>query len=109
MTEKEQKHGFMETIKTGFGYMFQFIFSQITEGSKIVMNNIDDRIVLIEERIFKKICSLFMICFGGIFLILALLFFLLEYVGWSKVIAFFSIGITVFVIGIMLKLGASRK
>jgi len=75
----------------------------------MIMKNIDNRIVLIEKRILRKISTLLIIGFGGVFLILALLFFLIEHLGWSKAAAFFSIGITVFVIGLLLKAGEANR
>ncbi len=108
MIEGEKEHGFMDNLKDGIGHVSQIvsssIFNQIAEGGGRIMNNIDDRIIQIEKRILRKISSLFMMGFGGAFLIFALFFFLIESVGWSKAEAFLSIGITVFVIGLLLKM-----
>lgn len=105
----EQENGFMNSIKEGFSYISQIIsasiFPVIAEGTEIIMKNIDERIEIIEKRILKKISSLIVIGFGLAFLIFSLLFFLIEYLGWSNALAFFSIGIIVFVIGLLLKLG----
>jgi VIT1/CCC1 family predicted Fe2+/Mn2+ transporter len=73
----------------------------------MVMKTIENRIMRIEKRILRKISSLFIIGFGGTFLIFALFFFLRESLGWSNAAACFSIGITVFVIGLLLKAGES--
>jgi hypothetical protein len=111
MTEKES--GFMDVIKEGLGYISQVIsasiFSPILEGTEIVMKNIDDRIIRIEKRILRKMFSFLIIGLGGIFLILALFFFLVESLGLSKAMAYFAIGIVVFVIGLILKVGESNK
>ena len=108
MVEHEKKHGFMDIIKEGFSYISNIISAsivpQIIEGTSMVMKTIDDRILLIEKRIMRKIYALVIIMFGGMFLIFALLFFLIEYLNWSKAIAFFSIGIVIFVIGLLLKI-----
>lgn len=56
-----------------------------------------------EKRILRKIWSSLIIGLGGVFLIFALFFFLIEYLEWSNAAAFFSIGIVVFVIGLLLK------
>ena len=47
--------------------------------------------------------------FGGVLLLFALLFFLREYLGWSNAVAFFSIGIIVFVTGLLLKVAEVRR
>ena len=113
MVKGKKEHGFMDRIKDGLIYIFKIlssnIFPQIAEGAEMIMKNIDNRIVLIEKRILRKISTLLIIGFGGVFLILALLFFLIEHLGWSKAAAFFSIGITVFVIGLLLKVGEANR
>jgi energy-converting hydrogenase Eha subunit C len=48
------------------------------------------------------------ISFGGVLLIFALFFSLKEYLDLSNAAAFFSIGIIVFVIGLLLKVGESN-
>lgn len=111
MVEKKKGHGFMEVIKDILSYIPQIIttsiFPQIAEGAETIMKNIDDRILRIEKRIIRKVSSLMIIGFGLVFLIFALFFFLTEYLGWSHAVAFFSIGITIFVIGLLLKLRES--
>ena len=57
----------------------------------------------ISKRMLRKIYSLLVIAFGGVFLIFALFSFLIDYLHWSNAAAFFSIGIIIFVIGLLLK------
>ena len=113
MTENKKEHGLMDKIKIGLSNVTHIISASvvptITEGAEKVMKNIDNRIILIEKRILRKVTSLIILGFGGIFLIFALLFFLIESIGWSKAVAFFSIGIIIFIIGLLLKLGESNK
>ncbi|MBN1792115.1 hypothetical protein JW826_00305 [Candidatus Woesearchaeota archaeon] len=108
MAEHKKENGFMDAIKGGLSALFQAIsssiFPRIAEGANMIMNNIDDKIILIEKRMFKRIYTLLVIGLGGLFLIFALFFLLTEYAGLSKAVAFFSIGITVFVIGLLLKI-----
>ncbi len=112
MTE-EKKHGIMDTIKTGLGYVSQIlsasIFPPIADGAELVMKRIEERMMRMEKRILRKMSSLIVIGFGGVFLVLGLLFFLIEYAGWSNAAAFFSIGITVFVIGLLMKLSETAQ
>lgn len=113
MVEREKECGFMYKIKDGLSYVSKIIsasiFPQIAEGAEMVMKNIDDRIIRIEKRILRKLASFLIIGFGGVFLIFALFFFLRELLGWSNAAAFFSIGMTVFVIGLLLKAGESER
>lgn len=111
--KKEEKRGFMDILKEGIVSVFQIISSgvlpSITEGAENILNKVDDRILIMEKRILKKISTFLIIGFGCVFLIFALLFFLKEYLGWNNSAAFFAIGITVFVIGLLLKLKESKR
>ncbi len=113
MVEHEKEQGFMSMIKDGLSYFSHIIaasiYTPMAEGTEIVMNNIEYRIRRMEKRILRKISSLFIIGFGGVFLIFALLFFLIESFALSKAEAYFSIGIVIFVIGLLLKLGESER
>jgi hypothetical protein len=109
MVECEKRRGFMDMAKDGLSYMSQVIsasiFPPLAEGAEMVMKNIEHRIMRIERRILRKISSFLIIWFGVILLIFALLFFLIEFLGLSNAAAFFSIGIIVLLIGLLLKAG----
>ncbi|MDD5086752.1 MAG: hypothetical protein PHV16_03275 [Candidatus Nanoarchaeia archaeon] len=113
MAECEKKLGFVDKIKDGLSYISQIvsasIFPPISEGTERVMRTIEKRIIQIVKRIVRNISSLLIIGFGSIFLIFAFFFFLIEYLSWTKAVSFFSIGITLFVIGLMLKLSESKR
>ncbi len=113
MVECEKKHGVMGIVKDGLSYISQIIsasiFPPIAEGAEMIMQTIEDRIMRIERRILRRMSSLLIIGFGGALLIFALFFFLREYLRWSNAIAFFSIGIVVFVIGLLLRIGDSDR
>lgn len=111
--ENENTHKFMDKIKSGLSYIPKIISASISQpiadSAELVMNKIDDKIVLIEKRIMRKMYSLLTIGFGAVVLIFALFFFLRESLGWSNAAALFSIGITVFVIGLLMKLGEPNR
>ncbi len=113
MVESKKEYGFMSIIKDGLNYSFQIIlasiFSQITESINLIIKDIEKKIIQIEKRMLRKILSLLIILFGGIFLILGIFFFLIEFLGWSKTVAFFFIGLNVIVIGFMLKVAGYDK
>lgn len=109
MTENEKKYGFASIVKEVFSYLSQIvsagILPKILQSADKVMRNIHYSLIQVEKRIFKKIYSLLMISFGGLFLTFSLFFLLKEYLGFSNSLAFFLIGIFIFMIGIMLKIG----
>ena len=107
MVETEKKHGLMDMISDGLGFIPDIIsagiFSPIISSTEKIMNNIEERMTQMENRILKDISFLFVIGFGGVFLVMALFSFLTESAGWSDALAYFSIGITIFMIGLMLR------
>ncbi|MDP1694759.1 MAG: hypothetical protein Q8L34_04430 [Candidatus Woesearchaeota archaeon] len=109
MTQHKKQHGFKDLLKHGLSYISQVIsasiFSPITQGAQTVMKDIDDKIIHIEKRIFRKLFSLFIIGFGAVLLLFSLFFFLITSLDWSNTAALFSLGIVVFVIGLLLKVG----
>lgn len=111
MRENDKENGFMDLIKDGVGHIFRIItasmFPQIAEDTRRIMDSIENRIIRIERRILMNIWSIFIIGFGGIFLILALFSYLKEFLEWSNAASFFYIGIISFVIGLLLKAGVS--
>lgn len=106
MVENRKKHGVMDVIIDGLGHISQriadSIFPPMADGTERIMRKIEESIRRMERRILRKIFSLLIIGFGGILLIFALFSFLIEYLKWDNTSAFFVIGITIFVIGIML-------
>ena len=81
------------------------VMPPIAEGTETIMKSIDEKIARIEKRILRKTVSMMILGFGATFLVLALFSLLVEYLLWSNAAAFFSIGITIFVIGLLLKAG----
>jgi len=112
-TMAEKEHGFMGMIQDGLGIVSQFItasiMSPIEAGAENIMNNIDDRIIKVEKRILRKISSYLVIASGILFLLLSLFFLLTEFLGWSKSLAFVTMGVALLVIGLLLKLGESDR
>jgi len=106
MVKYEKEQGWISVIGDGLSYLSRIVSASIlppiVESSEVIMKNIDERVLRIEKRILKKIVSLFIIGFGVTFLIFSLLFFLIEHAGWSVSVSFFSIGITIFVMGLLL-------
>jgi hypothetical protein len=113
MVECEKERGFMDIIKDGLRYTSEMIsasiFPPIAAGTEMVMKSIEDTIIRVEKRMLRKLSSLLIIGFGGVLLVVALFFYLREFLRWSNTAAYFSIGIMVFVIGLLLKAGESDR
>jgi pilus assembly protein TadC len=113
MGESKNKHGLINMIREGLNFISQMIstsiFPPIAEGAEMVIKTIENKIILIENRIIKKVTTLLIIGFGGLFLIFALLFYLIDIFGWSKAAAYFSIGIIIFITGLIMKVAGYDK
>ncbi|MDO8556256.1 MAG: hypothetical protein Q7R96_03720 [Nanoarchaeota archaeon] len=111
MTKEDSK--FMSLIKNGLSNFFQTVLSNILspihESTEKIMHTVDNKIKVIEKRLFSKLYSLLIIGFGATFLILALFSFLTASLGWSKTAAYFAIGIVFFVLGLLIKLGSFNR
>ena len=106
MREKKE-NGLVNMVKDFFGNISQIFLGSIIppllDSTELVMQNIEKRIKIIEKRIIRKISSFLIISFGGIILIFSLIFYLIEYLKWSKSLAYLSIGIILLIIGLILK------
>ena len=107
MTEKKE-NGFMDIIKDLISNLSHKILGNlivpIIDSTEIIVHNIENKIQKIQTSIIRKISYFLIIIFGAILLIFSLIFYLIEYLKWSKSLAYFSIGITIVVIGIILKI-----
>jgi len=112
MAEYEKGNGIIDMIKDAVSYIPQIItaaiVTPIAAGSDMIMGNIEERVVRIQRKILRKISIHLVIGFGGMFLIFALFYFMVEFIHWSKAAAYFSIGIVIFVIGLILKIMEER-
>lgn len=92
-------------IKDGLDYIAPRILASISvaQGVEKVMQNLENGVERIEERLIRKMFSFAVIGIGLIFLMFALFFSLKEFLGWSNSVAFFSTGMIMLVIGLALK------
>jgi hypothetical protein len=104
---EHQEQGIFDMIKEGLRNLSQnfasSMFQPIVDKTENAIRHVEDRLLLMEKRLLKKMFSAFIIGFGGLFLLFSLLFFLIEYLEWSVSGSFFTIGIIIFVAGIMLR------
>ncbi|MFH0875624.1 MAG: hypothetical protein V1859_06815 [archaeon] len=104
MDKHKKESGFFGTIKDLLGLVSQTMSTIIYQPiAEMVLQNIENRIIKIEKRIIRKVSSLAVILLGAIFLVLALFSFLVDFFGWSKALAYFTIGIALLLFGLVLK------
>lgn len=107
MIKNEKDSSFMEIVKGGLDNIKKIILSSIfppvLDGAEIVIRRIENRLIIMEKQILRRITTFMIICFGGVFLIFSFLFFQIEFLGLSKTMSFFLIGIIILIIGLILK------
>lgn len=79
------------------------VFSKINHELKILLSNLEKRVILIEDRIIGNLLNLVLISLGFILLIIATAFYLIEYLGFSRTLVFFIFGIIILLIGLLRK------
>ncbi len=113
MTKGKEDRGFMDIVSDGLSAISKMIaasiFPHLADGAEMVMDTIDDRIVMIEDRILKKASVLLLTLAGAAFLVFALLFYLKESLRWTTATACFAIGICLFVAGLMMKVKEAQR
>jgi hypothetical protein len=107
MAEFVKKQGFVDMVSDRFSLISRFmvrgLFSPVAEGAEEFMNHVEARIMRLEKRMLRRISYQLMMWLGGAFLALALFYFQVEFLGWSRAIAFLTVGIIVIVAGLMIK------
>jgi hypothetical protein len=110
---ENKKNKFMNIVYEVLNFISKIIsvsiFPSIEEGTERIMRNIEDRIMIIKRRIIMQIYFILISCFGLVFLIFAIFFFMKEYLAWNNTISFLSIGITIFIISLILKIKESNR
>ena len=91
----------IDYIKDFLGINFRRTLEDIEES---VMQIVHVNLRRIERRIAKSLVSWSIIVLSIIFFALAIIYFLIEYIGLSKSISFFIIAIILLLIGIILKI-----
>jgi len=107
MQERKKKHGFMDVLMDGMQHIARLLTAglmpSISENAESLMKNIEERLLRMERRIVRRITFLLVIGFGAVLLTLALIFYLVESVGWSNATALFAVGMALIVASLLLR------
>ena len=101
--------GFVETmIREAVNYVARNVSAGISapieERSEAFMKCIEDRVMLMERRAIRAVIPVAVAGLGAIFLLIALMFFLIDYLHWNAVNAFLFVGVAVLIAGLLLKI-----
>jgi hypothetical protein len=101
----KNKNKFVNIIKESLGYLVQSLILGITliinQGTDIVFSNMGKHVVRLQKRVLRLLTVFFVLWLGAISIILALFFFVIEYLKGSYTIAFSTIGVLLLIIGLL--------
>lgn len=105
MTKKEDKHDSMfDKIKTVAGTVSDIFFPQLAKGAGEILDTVESKALVIEAKIVQKLTAAATIGVAFIFLMFAGLFYLIEYRGISKALAFLIVGLIVLLFGMYMQI-----
>lgn len=108
MAEQKKDSSFMKLINDILNYAMELVMIKtslfVNEGAEIITKIIEKKLMRIQKKIQIKMASFILLLTGVIFLILALLFFLIENLMWSKTIAFLVLGVLIFIAGYIMNM-----
>ena len=102
MVKKEEKgmNMVISTIKEGFKHLFSF---------KQVVDDIKHGFHEVLERSIKQLIANLLMLVGAVFIIIAILYFLMEYLQMNKTVTFLIGGIVIMFIALMMKYQLMKK
>lgn len=102
-----------KAIKTGISavsdVLFSQVFSRLNNATQNLMDTVKSNMMQLQERMAEKLFSSLLIGLGIISLVVAIFFYLREYVAVTKTQAFFGVGIILLLIGYVLKYLSLKK
>jgi len=109
MVEKKRNNDFIGILRNLVKQIAQIILDDVSmvveEGADIMLVKIENKFRKFQKKLTRKITSVFLLLFGGVFLSLAFLFFLIEVLMWSKSLSFLVIGLIILISGLLLNEG----
>lgn len=105
--KKEKDHeGIIDKVKAVAGTVSDILFPEIAKGAGEVLDTVEAKALVIETKLIRKLTAAATIGVAAVFLMLAGLFYLIEYQGMSKALAFLIIGVIVLVFGMYMQIKA---
>ena len=87
---------FSDAVLSGF-------FSSVNRKADVIMDRLDQRVLIFQERLVRKLAASLMVGIAGIFLISSAYFYLVEFRQLSRAGAFFLLGVLLLIAGRLMK------
>jgi membrane-bound ClpP family serine protease len=106
-----RKEGFLEAVTTSVGSaVYNFIndtvslaTSRVNTSVEDVMDTVQVRAVELQSKLLHKLAMGLVFATAGLFIVLALFYYLTQHLGVSKALVFGILGITLLIVGFILK------
>ena len=96
-----------DSIKSGFagivGSFASGIFSSIGRETNLIFDNLELRVLMLQERLLANLAAALIVGVSGIFLIASAYFFMVEYLTMSRASAFFFLAVLLFMLAWIIK------
>lgn len=113
MAKSKKKGGVMDTIREGASLVsdmiFSNVFTRVNEEADVLMNKVERKALVLEEELLDKVRAAVIIGLGMLFVVLAILFFLMEEMTITKWQAYLGVGILVMLVGLLYKIHVMNK
>lgn len=107
MPKKERKNPVMRGLASGASAIIDLllgnVFVRVNEEADILLDKAERKAVLVQEKLTRRLAVSVIVAIGAIFLLLALLFYLHEQLGWPWALAYVVLGAALLVLGFLLK------
>lgn len=108
MPKKEKKSNpLVSGLATGASVLVDILlgnlFVRVNEEADVLLDKAEKRALVAQEKLTKRLGVSLVVAIGAFFLLLALLFYLHEQMGWSWALAYVVLGAVMLVLGFLLK------
>lgn len=79
-------------LSTASKYVFESVFGKINEGLGLILGNVERKAYQVQERMLERLFSFITLVLAGIFIVLGIHSFLLEYLKLANSEAYLLVG-----------------
>src|SRR3989344_8304203 len=97
----------IDSVRSGFesfsDALLSGFFNSVNREADLIMDRLEERAFLFQERLVRKLASSLLVGIAGIFLISSAYFYLVEFRQMSRTGAFFLLGVLLLIAGWLMK------
>ena len=98
-----------DAVSTVARMVFSGVFSKINEEADMLLDKVEQRSYKMEERMLERLYSFFLLLLGGVFIVMGVYSFMLEYMHFSNAPAYLIVGAGLVLAYIVLSMKYQQK